>query len=270
MIVLHPPAKVATTSVHVTADLPGVAGPMIAEAIARTIRKHGRCRLGLSGGSTPASTFAWLRANLPPSTYGQLWVTWIDERNVPLLATAEGGSSQAQPGDWQAFSPDSNLHLAYTHWLAHVPMPPQQVLPMSLGGALPDEVLRFGRAFLDAFGGGLDVTVLGAGPDGHIASIFPDHPAMAVDDVCLGVHDSPKPPAERVTLTLPVLRRSTYTFLLATGAAKADVLLRAWHGDDTLPLGRLQPEGDAHWILDPQAAAAIARETLDTLLNHSP
>ncbi len=257
MIVLHPtvsPNSAARPIVHVTESLPEVAGPLIAEAIARSVRDRGRCRLGLSGGGAPGSTYAWLRDHLPKHLYGRLWVTWVDERHLPIVS---GKGASETPGDWQAFDADSNLRLAYETWLAHVPLSHEQVLPMSLGGDLRAQVVRFGRGFLDVFAGGLDVTVLGVGADGHIASLFPGHPALAIDDVCLAVHDSPKAPVERISLTLPVLRSVRWTFLLATGKAKSEVLQSAWAGDSTLPIGLLQPAGDVNWILDPAAARGI-------------
>lgn len=249
MIVHHDVNSPLGAHLHVAADVAAVAGHHIQEAIERSVQRSGRCRIGLAGGSTPAPAFAWLRAHLPAAVYGQLWITWVDERHLPL---AEG-----RDGDWQRFGADSNLRLAYEHWLAHVPVVPQQVLPMTFGGELKADVVRFGRAFVTAFDGGLDVSVLGVGPDGHIASIFPDHPGLDVDDVCFAVHDSPKPPPQRISLGLPVLRRAGATFVLATGAGKAAVLARAWQGDAALPLGRLHTNTPAHWIVDPAAAAGI-------------
>ena len=72
----------------------------------------------------------------------------------------------------------------------------------------------------------LDVIVLGIGPDGHVASLFPGAPTLDAEapELCLGVHDSPKPPPERITLTLPVLRAARRCVLLATGAGKADAV----------------------------------------------
>ncbi len=69
----------------------------------------------------------------------------------------------------------------------------------------------------------LDVVVLGIGPDGHVASLFPDAPTLSAGEqaVCLGVHDSPKPPPERITLSLAVLRAARRCLLLATSAGKA-------------------------------------------------
>jgi 6-phosphogluconolactonase len=72
----------------------------------------------------------------------------------------------------------------------------------------------------------LDVTLLGLGPDGHIASLFPDHPLLDADGVALGIEDAPKPPPQRITLSLPKLNASGRIVLLVTGAAKADALGR--------------------------------------------
>jgi 6-phosphogluconolactonase len=101
--------------------------------------------------------------------------------------------------------------------------------------------------------------LLGVGEDGHIASLFPDHPAVHASGVCVGVPDAPKPPPERLTLTLSVLEEVEHTVLVATGAAKASMLRRALAGDASLPLGRYRPRGEHTWVLDPAAAAELPR-----------
>jgi 6-phosphogluconolactonase len=72
----------------------------------------------------------------------------------------------------------------------------------------------------------LDLIMLGIGEDGHVASLFPDAPELAADEasVCLGVSASPKPPPERITLSLHVLRAARRCLLLATGTGKADAV----------------------------------------------
>ena len=71
----------------------------------------------------------------------------------------------------------------------------------------------------------LDLIVLGIGEDGHVASLFPDAPTLADESgVCLPVRDSPKPPPERITLSLSVLRAARRCLLLATDASKADAV----------------------------------------------
>jgi 6-phosphogluconolactonase len=94
-------------------------------------------------------------------------------------------------------------------------------MPGQLG---PDE----GAARYDAEIAGtiLDVTLLGMGPDGHVASLFPDHEALAAGGNAVGIHDAPKPPPERISLTLGKLNESRRIVLLVTGEAKREALRR--------------------------------------------
>lgn len=235
-------------AIEVTHDLAAIAGPLLIDIIARRVRDTGRCRLALSGGSTPAPTFAWLRDHLPAELYPGLQITWVDERLLPVEA-----------GDWATtdWPADTNIRLAMDHWLRDAPAP-GKVIPMLATGHPQPDLLAFAARFAAELGGAIDVAVLGVGPDGHIASLFPGHPALTVTETpCVAVRYSPKPPPTRLTLTLPVLEAAAVTLLLAKGAEKADVLARAHAGDDTLPLGRLRPRGDVHWILDPAAAADL-------------
>jgi 6-phosphogluconolactonase len=78
----------------------------------------------------------------------------------------------------------------------------------------------------------LDVALLGMGPDGHTASLFPGHPMLHAEGLTAPVRDSPKPPPERITLTLPYLNSSRRILLVVTGAAKADALARVIAGPD--------------------------------------
>ncbi|HEX2647406.1 MAG TPA: 6-phosphogluconolactonase, partial [Candidatus Dormibacteraeota bacterium] len=95
----------------------------------------------------------------------------------------------------------------------------------------------------------LDVVVLGVGEDGHTASLFPGHPVLKAHGLVVGVRDSPKPPPERITLTLGVLRTARRVIILATGAGKAEAVAMAKRGQ--VPSGMI---AGARWLIDRAAA----------------
>ncbi len=167
--------------------------------------------VALSGGTTPGRTYELLGAKAEDLDGVQVW--FADERCVG-------------PAD-----EESNYRLVEQTLLAGSAIAPERVHRMvgELGpeeGAsryaeeLRREVADAGAATLPV----LDLVVLGIGPDGHVASLFPGAPTLdaGAQSVCLGVHDSPKPPPERITLSLEVLRAARECLLLATGASKAD------------------------------------------------
>jgi len=228
-----------------------VAGELLAAAIERVVKTRGRCRLALPGGTAPVPVLQWLAGHLSAKLVEALVVTWVDERHLPLT------SEWLERSDWQALPAESNLRLAWEHWFSQLSAPPELV-PMARSGSLMEAAWAHAKDFATRLGG-LDVVLLGAGPDGHIASLFPDHPAVHASGVCVGVSDAPKPPPERLTLTLSVLEEVEHTVLVATGAAKASMLRQALAGDASLPLGRYRPRGEHTWVLDPAAAAEISR-----------
>jgi 6-phosphogluconolactonase len=102
-----------------------------------------------------------------------------------------------------------------------------------------------------------DLLLLGVGPDGHTASLFPGHDTVEVADLTVvGVHDAPKPPAERVSLTLPALECAQEIWVVVTGEDKAAPVSRALTGDDvrSTPAAGIRARGRTLWLLDAQAA----------------
>ncbi|MGH2864381.1 MAG: 6-phosphogluconolactonase [Solirubrobacteraceae bacterium] len=197
------------------ADAESVAQRAAAHIVRQLRRAHeqrGVAHLALSGGSTPGRTYELLGAKAQDLGGVQVW--FADERCV-------GPDDEA-----------SNYLLARQTLLAGTAIARERVHRM-IGELGPEEgASRYAtqlRRNVGDEGDGpqalpvLDVVVLGIGPDGHVASLFPGAPTLDAgpDAVCLGVSDSPKPPAERITLSLELLRAARECVLLATGASKA-------------------------------------------------
>jgi len=179
----------------------------IAAHLGRAREERGTARIALSGGSTPARTYELLALQMDGWEGIEIW--FVDERCV-------------EPDDER-----SNYRLAAQALLEPVSFPPARVHRM-LGEMGPDAGAGLYSIELSTYVPAdergvpvLDLCVLGIGPDGHVASLFPEAPTLsAVQEICLAVSDSPKPPPERITLSLAVLRAARRCLLIATGAEK--------------------------------------------------
>jgi 6-phosphogluconolactonase len=195
-----------------------------ANEIAGALRGGART-LVLAGGTTPQRCYELLREM--DLEWGRVTILFGDERCVP------------------PDHPDSNYLMAKKALLDRVMPATVHRMPAELG---PDE----GAAEYEkvvAASSPLDFVILGVGEDGHTASLFPGHQALKAHHLVVGVHDSPKPPPERVTLTLPVLRSARRVLILATGAGKAEAVAKAKRGE--VPSGMIT---GAKWLID-QAAS---------------
>ena len=108
-----------------------------------------------------------------------------------------------------------------------------------------------------------DVTLLGMGGEGHTASVFPHSPAVyETERTVVAVHGCPKPPPDRVSLTLPALRRSVEVWILATGDAKAAAVAMALGGagEVAIPVAGATGTRRTLWLLDRAAAAKLPRD----------
>jgi 6-phosphogluconolactonase len=185
----------------------------VERALRRAVEERGAFHLALSGGTTPGATYERLAATVGDWSGVELW--FADERCVP-------------PEDEQ-----SNYRLVAQTLLGPAGFPPERVHRMA-GELGPGEGARAYAVELEdgvppGEDGGLpvlDLVLLGIGPDGHVASLFPGSPALEAPEelVCIGIRESPKPPPERITLTLSVLRAARACLVLATGAGKADAV----------------------------------------------
>jgi len=220
------------------AELAEAAASWTAERITGAVAARRACYLALAGGETPRGCYE--RLARPPYRDALPWrsvfVTWSDERQVALD------------------DPASNYAMAKAALLDHVPIPLEQVFPL-LGDPTP--ALR--RVPPDARGRPrFDVIHLGLGEDGHTASLFPGSPALdEVKALVAYVHDAPKPPPERLTMTLPVINAARAVLFMVQGASKRDALVRVLRRDPVLPASHVQPvDGELQFIVDRAAAGA--------------
>jgi 6-phosphogluconolactonase len=189
-------------------------------------RKQGRdMHIALAGGQTPRRAYELLAGIEGSWKHVHLWLG--DERCVP-----DG-------------HPESNAQMVRESLYAHARAEPPSLHAVPCPEQPEDAAWLYGLEVHEHVPEEtFDIVLLGMGPDGHTASLFPGHPALGVRRApCVGVRDAPKPPPERVTLTLPVLRRAGFTLLLATGAEKADALARARAGDRSVPVALLLGDG---------------------------
>jgi 6-phosphogluconolactonase len=191
-----------TPIVTPTADA-GEAARLAAETLAAALdsarAERGIAHGALAGGTTPRRAYELLGGLLGDWSGIHLW--FGDERCLP-------------PED-----PESNFHLVRE--ALHAP----GVKIHRIRGELGAEAAA--AAYTEELGELIfDIALLGLGEDGHTASLFPHHPQLRAAGAAVPVHNSPKPPPDRVSITLERLNESRRILLLVTGAGKADALGR--------------------------------------------
>lgn len=204
------------------------------------IAKRGVFNVALAGGSTPKGLYQ----KLATSPY----VEQIDWTRVHLFF-----------GDERCVLPtheDSNFKMAQEAMIDHVPIPSKNVYRMPTEeGVAPDVAIRYCRKMREVLDGEpLDLVLLGLGPDGHIASLFPDTAALDATTMTTSVYVE-KFESWRVTMTYPTINNARQVIVFIAGEAKADIV-RDITTDAVkgLPVQRLAPQGDYYWYMD-QAAA---------------
>lgn len=157
-------------------------------------------------------------------------------------------------------SPDRNALDARACFLDVVGARRVHEIPSSADAADPAEsAAAYGAQLRGTGADEFDLVMLGMGPDGHVASLFPGFPQLDVDDIAVPVTGSPKPPPERVSLTFGALNRARAVWFLVTGDAKAEAVRRALADDGDLhdtPARGIQV-ADTTWFLDAAAASKL-------------
>jgi len=231
------------------ADPAALARAAADRVVARIAANRGRVAICLTGGSSPKQLYHLLATDAYRSRIAWDRVHWFigDERFVPA-SDPLNNMGMARKAFLQQCAPEANVH----------PIPTETASPDN-----PDKSAELYEGELKSFYGGeeldpsrplFDLVLMGVGPDGHTASLFPDDPAL--DETSRWVVGVPKANVEpfvpRVTLTLPALGSCHEMLFEVAGAEKRAILARVLDGEN-LPANRAQSIGETVWLVD-QAA----------------
>ena len=222
----------------------------LAEAQTRGREPH----VSLTGGSMGSAIIASLLTARGRDTvdWSRVSIWWGDERYLPA-----GDPDRNDTQNDHAGLRDLGLDPARVH---RVPGPDSS-------GSAEESAELYAAALRASGGGAFEVMVLGVGPDGHVASLFPGHPAQLTKDaIAVAVHDSPKPPSDRVSLTLECLNRSERVWFLVAGDDKADAVRDGVEGagPDRSTAAQVRGLRETLWLVDSAAAAHLPHRRLDS------
>lgn len=239
-----------------TADLFHAAAEEFVRVGRLAIGAHGRFSVALSGGSTPKNLYSLLAPNYADFPWNRTFLFFGDERHVP-------------PTD-----PESNYRMVNEALLSKISIPPSNVYrvqgenPAAAAAAAEYETQL--RNFFELKPGEFprfDLILLGMGPDGHTASLFPGSEGSKEQSRLVIANWVEKFKTHRISFTFPVLNRAAEVMFLASGADKADMLRQVLEGKGPegkntppYPAQQVQPEdGTLLWMLDEAAASKLTR-----------
>jgi 6-phosphogluconolactonase len=218
----------------------------------------------LTGGGIGISVLERIRETVARDAvdWSQVEFYWGDERFRP-------------PGD-----PERNETQARAALLDHLRVDPAKVFPIGPDtGTGPSGAEAAAAAYAELLAHkarpedhgpvpSFDVLMLGMGPEGHTASVFPHSPAVyETERTVVAVHGCPKPPPTRVSLTLPAIRRAVEVWVIATGEAKAPVVAMALSGagETAIPVAGATGRRRTRWLLDRAAAGKLPRDLVPAI-----
>lgn len=215
------------------------------------IGAQGRFSVALSGGSTPKALYSLLASKYTNFAWNRVFLFFGDERHVP-------------PTD-----AESNYRMVDEALLTKISIPPENVLRVAAEN--PDaeaaaseyeaRIRRFFELKANEFPR-FDLVLLGIGPDGHTASLFPGSAALEETSRLVVANWVEKFKSHRITFTFPVLNNAAEVLFLVSGQEKADIVQRVFEAknDPPLPSQRVQPvNGKLLWLFDEAAAAKLTR-----------
>lgn len=233
-------------------DLFQAAADEVLRAAGEAISQRGRFTIALSGGSTPRSMFTLIAANASSALpWSQVFFFWGDERHVP-------------PED-----AESNFHMAQETLLSKLPIPPANIFRIRSenpdASKAAEEYEKTLREFFAVNPVGFprfDLILLGMGPDGHTASLFPGTKALHEKSRLVVANWVEKLNTSRITLTLPVLNAARCVAFLVSGGDKAPALREVLESNapaEKYPSKLVRPEdGKLIWFVDRAASSELS------------
>ncbi|MFT4189220.1 MAG: 6-phosphogluconolactonase [Aeromicrobium sp.] len=222
-------------------DPAGLLARRLNERIGEITATGRNARVALTGGTV--ATDAYRRLQADDADWDQVEFWWSDERFVP---------------DGHA---DRNDRQAREAFLDRLGVPAEHLHPMPAHGCdqtMADAADAYAETLPED---GFDVVLLGVGPDGHVASLFPGFAQLdEAERRAVEVFGSPKPPPERISLTFGALNDADAVWFVASGEGKADAVARALAADGTVaetPARGVRGRSETLWFLDPTAASAL-------------
>ena len=205
----------------------------VIEVIETGLRINGVFHLALTGGTLGSDLTRALVAdwNAHPEMYQELHVWWSDERFVDRASTEQNSAP--------ALNSVTNKNVTI-----HMLRASDEVENIDV--AVEDYLAQLGENFMD-------LTILGLGPDGHVASLFPGSAQIDRLEKVIAITDSPKPPSVRATFTLSMINTSTLVWIIAAGASKADAVTKIIEGDLSIPASYVRAADHTRLIVDTDA-----------------
>jgi 6-phosphogluconolactonase len=225
----------------------------VVRAAKQAVTERGRFTIALSGGSTPKNLYTLLATNARTSLpWDRTYFFWSDERHVP-------------PDD-----PDSNYRMAEEAMLSKIPVAASNVFRVPTenpdAAAAAEAYEQTLRKFFAVEAGQFprfDLILLGMGPDGHTASLFPETAALREKSRLVVANWVEKLKTSRITFTLPLLNAARCVAFLVSGTDKASVLHEVLEGDapaEQFPAKLVRPsDGKLIWFLDRAAASGLTK-----------
>jgi 6-phosphogluconolactonase len=200
----------------------------VIDAARAAIEARQRFVIVLAGGSTPRALYRSLRD--AHTDWSRWHIYFGDERCVA------------------ADDPERNSVMAAEAWLDHVPIPSSQRHPIAAELGADVAAQRYARELAGV--GEFDLVLLGLGEDGHVASLFPGDRKRLENSASdtLAVFDAPKPPPERVSLTVKRLSRTRSALVLIEGESKRDAV-RRWRAGENIPASAIRPPSGVDVLL---------------------